>query len=70
MLSSATSVGEWVKMWGIFKVPEGTGRIRFFLNQALRQGVPHNGSAARFDDLGLYLFPTEEEAKSFAAGYN
>jgi hypothetical protein len=40
------------------------------LNQALRRGVPHDGSAARFDDLGLYLFPTEEEAKTFAASYN
>ena len=70
MRSSATSVGEWVKMWGVFRVPGGTGRIRFFLNQALRRGVPHSGSAARFDDLGLYLFPTEEEAKSFAASYN
>jgi hypothetical protein len=70
MRNSATSAGEWVRIWGIFEVPEGTGRIRFFLNQALRQGVPHNGSAARFDDLGLYLFPTEEEAKSFAASYN
>jgi hypothetical protein len=70
MLGSATFAGEWVKMWGVFKVPKGTGRIRFFLNQALRQDVPHNGSAARFDDLGLYLFTTEEEARSFAASYN
>ena len=70
MRSSATLVGEWVKMWGIFRVPEGTSRIRFFLSQALRQGVPHNGSAARFDDLGLYLFPTEEEAKSFGDSHN
>jgi hypothetical protein len=69
MRSAATFVGEWVKMWGIFKVPEGTERIRFFLNQAERRGVPHNGSAARFDDLGLYLFPTEEEARSFADSY-
>ena len=65
MLGSATSKDEWVKMWGIFRVPEGTGRIRFFLSQASRQGVPHNGSAARFDDLGLFLFPTEEAARAF-----
>ena len=70
MRSSETFVGEWVKMWGVYRVPEGTGRIRVFLNQALRQGVPHNGSAARLDDLGLYLFPTEEEVKAFAGGYN
>jgi len=70
MRSSATSVGQWVKMWGIFRVPEGTGRIRFFLNQALRRGVPHNGSAACFDDLGLHLFSTKEKAEAFVSGYN
>ena len=53
MRSSATAKDEWVRMWGIFRVPEGTGKIRFFLNQAERRGVEHNGSAARFDDLGL-----------------
>ena len=70
MLGSATFAGEWVKMWGVFKVPEGTGRIRFFLNQAASRDVPQNGSAARFDDLGLYLFATEEEAKSFAVSHH
>jgi hypothetical protein len=65
MLCSATVVGEWVRMWGIFTVPTGTGKIRFFLNQAERQGLPQNGSAARFDDLGLYLFATKKEAQLF-----
>lgn len=70
MLSSAKVANEWVKMWGIFKVPVGASTIRFFLNQALRGGVPHNGSAARFDDLGLYLFATKEEAQAFVDQYN
>ena len=60
---------QWVKMWGIFKVAEGTTKIRFFLNQALGNGVPHNGSAARFDDLGLYLFTTKAEAQAFVVSY-
>jgi len=67
MRAQATSKNEWVSMWGIFKVPKGTKRVRFFLNQALRAGVPHNGSAARFDDLGLYLFATKEEAEAYVA---
>jgi hypothetical protein len=70
MLGQARSAGEWVIMWGIFKVPEGTGRIGFYLHQAERKGVPQNGSAASFDDLGLYLFPTEDEAKAFVARYH
>lgn len=56
---------EWVTMYGIFRVPEGTIAIRFFLNQAERKHVPQNGSAARFDNLGLYLFDTEGAALQF-----
>ena len=55
--------------WGIFRVPLGTGTIRFFMNQAERKNVPQNGSAARFDDLGLYLFDTQEEAAAFVNKY-
>ena len=65
MLARPNMRDVWVNMSGIFKVPENTKRIRFFLNQAERQGVPHNGSAARFDNLGLYLFATKEEAEAF-----
>lgn len=65
MLGRSVVKDAWVQMWGIFKVPEGTTAIRFFLKQALRNGVPHNGSAARFDDLGLYLFGTRAEAEAF-----
>jgi hypothetical protein len=48
-----------------FKPQPGTTRMRLFLNQAERMGVPQNGSAARFDDLGLYLLPTMAEAMRF-----
>lgn len=65
MLGRTTFANEWVGMSGVFKVPEGASKIRFFLNQALGRGVERDGSAARFDDLGLYIFPTEKEAKAF-----
>lgn len=68
MLANPSRENEWVTMSGIFRVPDGTKTIRFFLNQALRNGVPHNGSAARFDDVGLYLFATEQDAHSFVNG--
>lgn len=70
MLGDVRDTDEWVTMFGIFQVPEATRKIRFFLNQAERRGVPHNGSAARFDNLGLYLFETEEEALKFVKKYN
>jgi hypothetical protein len=65
MLGRSTFANEWVEMSGIFRVPEGATQIRFFLNQGLGRGVERDGSAARFDDVGLYIFPTEEEAKAF-----
>jgi hypothetical protein len=66
----AKTPNEWVTVWGIFEVVSGTGAIRFFLDQAQRKDLPQNGSAARFDDLGLYLFDTEEEAKAFVQVYS
>jgi len=65
MLADTKIRDQWIDMWGIFQVPERTKSIRFFLNQALRSGLPHNGSAARFDNLGLYLFATKEDAEAF-----
>jgi len=70
MLANTRVKNEWVDMWGIFQIPERTRRIRFFLNQASRRGVPHNGSAARFDNLGLYLFATRVEAEAFVSQYH
>ena len=69
MLAQTSIQNEWVTMWGIFDVPVGTTKVRFFLSQALRAGVPHNGSAARFDHLGLYLFATQKEAHAFVRQY-
>lgn len=69
MLAQTTAMDEWANMWGIFEVPEGTTKVRFFLNQALRAGAPHNGSAARFDNLGLYLFATRKDAQAFVRQY-
>jgi hypothetical protein len=60
---------EWVKMAGIFQLHEGVKGLRFFLGQGEPKGVVHNGSAARFDDLGLYVFSTEREAQLFVRNY-
>ncbi len=66
MLLRPATADSWTRMCGVFQVPEGTAFIRFFLNQALAKGALHSGSAVRFDDLALYLFRTEAEARSFA----
>jgi hypothetical protein len=64
MLGRPTFANEWVQISGVFKVPEGANKVRFFLNQGLGRGVERDGSAARFDDLALYIIPTAEEAKA------
>lgn len=69
MLLNTKVADEWGTMYGIFPVPKGTVAIQFMLNQAERRGVPPNGSAARFDDLGLYLFDSREEALKFIETY-
>jgi hypothetical protein len=70
MRSSARFRDEWSDMWGVFQVPEGTQKVRFFLNQALSRDLPHNGSAARFDSVGLYLFPKKKEALDFVQQFH
>lgn len=65
MLSSSRVENEWVRLWGVFRVPPAAGRIQLFLQQAVSKGVPFNGSAARFRDPGIYLFKTELQARAF-----
>jgi len=59
------AANEWRTLSGIFQVPDGTKSIRVFLKQALAKDSPHDGSATRFDDVGVYLFKTKQEAQSF-----
>lgn len=56
------SVGQWKHLWGVFRIAPGTKRIRLFLQQAQLKGVANDSPRASFDDLGVYVFPTEQEA--------
>ena len=69
MCARAGVTGRWVPVYGIFRVPPKTGVIRFFLQQSSQRNMPGDPGAARFDDLGVYLFSTEQEAKLFAMRY-
>jgi hypothetical protein len=69
MLGRPAVPRQWVAMSGVFQVPPGTERLNFQAQIAQGQGVPQNGSAARFDDLGCYLFPTEAEARTFISNW-
>jgi len=51
--------------YGIFQVVPNSGRVRLFLGQAQTRGASLAGSAARFEDLGLYLFDSGEEARLY-----
>lgn len=62
MMGPSESSSDWTQLWGIFKVKPGTGRISFFLKQAMNGGG--NAGAVRFDDLGLYIFSTEAQARA------
>ena len=59
---------EWGTIWGVFPVPPETGAVRLFLQQADGRQA-QNGSASRFDDVGVFLFASEAEARGFAESY-
>lgn len=67
--AQADRPNQWVAMWGIYRVPAGAAFVMFQLAQAERQGVPQNGSAARFDDLGCYIFSNESAALAHLAAW-
>jgi hypothetical protein len=60
---------QWVSMWGIFQVPEGAASILLQLNQAEAAGSPQDGSAARFADVQMHVFPTERAARRFVDAF-
>jgi hypothetical protein len=68
--ANVSNTNQWVAIYGIFEIPEKTVSARIFLNQAERKGLPQNGSAANFDDLGFFIFDTKEEALEFANKYD
>jgi hypothetical protein len=68
-IAQTDRANQWVAMWGVYRVPAGAERLTFQLAQAERQGVPQNGSAARFDDLGCYLFSNESAALAHLAAW-
>jgi len=70
----AEGENDWHTIYAIHQLPKEdfTGFLKCSLHQRnSRKGenVPNEGSAVRFDNLGLYLFDTEEDALKFAKAY-
>jgi len=65
MRHSLLTPNTWALSWGVFELPKHTGAIRIFLQQASGRSA-QTGSAARFDDVGIFLFYSREEAEKFA----
>lgn len=68
MRCATTNKNEWTPVWGIFKMTNHTASIRFFLQQASGHDA-QTGTAARFDDLGVFLFDAEADANAFVEKY-
>ncbi|MEW6284305.1 MAG: hypothetical protein AB1758_37165, partial [Candidatus Eremiobacterota bacterium] len=68
MRCAATETGVWVPVWGVYDLPASTTRVRVFLNQASGGSSPTD-SAARFDDVGVLVFPDRSAADHFVAEY-
>jgi hypothetical protein len=60
---------EWVTMSGVFRMPDDSDVLTLQLHQASVKDIPQNGSAARFDNIGVFAFPTEQEARTFVESW-
>ena len=69
MLARPTYPGEWVTMSGVFRVPPGAAAVSVWLKQAERKDDPQDGSAARFADVRMVLFSSEDAARAYVAAY-
>jgi hypothetical protein len=68
-LHTSSSPAEWQRLYSIYEVPPGAGRVMFQLGLAARKDIPQNGSAGRFDDVGMFLFGSADDARAFALKY-
>jgi hypothetical protein len=64
----AKGENDWDTIYTIYQLTN-KGIIECWLLQHREQNVPNEGSAVRFDNLGLYLFETKEDALKFAKAY-
>lgn len=69
MSGNAQTANQWTTAWGVFPIPENASSISYQLGQGSRKGVPHTGAAARFDDIGLFVFETRADAEAFVSRY-
>jgi hypothetical protein len=69
MLARPTYPGEWVAMSGVFRVPQGAAAISVWLHQAERKDDRQDGSAARFADVRMVLFPSGDAARAYVTAY-
>ncbi len=61
--------GEWQVSHGTFHIPAGTTTIRYFVEQAEKQGSSKNGDDAMFKETALYVVEHAERAKDLVQNY-
>ncbi len=64
-----SAANQWDVSSGIFSIPSGTQKIRFFLNQAAYAETIKNGSDAIFFQPGVFLSLTSSEAQAVVSEY-
>lgn len=64
MVARPPRTGVWVVMSVAIQIPDGTRRLSLHLQQARRQGDFQATAAARVDDVGVFVFPTEAQARA------
>ena len=69
MANHPSTNGEWVKQYGVFKVPDKTGRIRIFLRSGCAKTASSVSCVSHFREPGVFIFSNEDEARAFINTY-
>lgn len=70
MIRTTAKSGAWTVNSGVFTIPAGTTKIRYFMNQAEKQGSAKYGDDAKFSMPGLYIAETARDAARVVSKYN
>ena len=69
LTSTSATPNEWVVLADYTLIPRETGSITVFLNVTSIPGENHDGALTWFDDIGLHIVDTLQEAQDIISDY-
>lgn len=60
---------DWQRVWTAFEIPDGAAWGTLRLSLGSRKGIEQDGSRGWFDDVAVFVVPSEDDARSIVSNY-